>query len=78
MITRLHRVTSYSGYRGEESPRAFFINSDKIDVVEILEMWLEEDIDAKDRKRFFRVRGDDNKIYKIFCSDAASGWFCEC
>ena len=31
------RVVCYNGYRGEESPRCFFLNQRQVDVVEILE-----------------------------------------
>jgi hypothetical protein len=38
------KVIAYSGYRGDESPRAFFINDEKITVVEIVDMWIEESL----------------------------------
>jgi hypothetical protein len=34
------RVECYDGYRGEESPRRFFLNQRQIDVVDILDRWL--------------------------------------
>jgi hypothetical protein len=53
------RVDCYDGYRGEESPRRFFLKSRAIGVVEILDRWLAPD------HRYFKVRGDDGALYII-------------
>jgi hypothetical protein len=36
------RVIAYSGYRGEETPKTFFLHGKQIEVVEILSRWIEE------------------------------------
>jgi hypothetical protein len=36
------KVTAYSGYRDNESPRTFVINDEALTVVEILDKWIEE------------------------------------
>ena len=49
-------VMTYSGYRGEETPRSILIHNEKIEVVAILNMWIEEGIEDRVRKRFFKVK----------------------
>jgi hypothetical protein len=51
------RVECYAGYRGEETPRRFFLGSREIGVVEIIDRWLAPD------HRYFKVRGDDRGLY---------------
>jgi len=51
------RVVAHFGYRENETPRVLFINEEKITVVEILDMWIEECLPDKTRKRFFTVKG---------------------
>ncbi len=68
-------VSSYSGYRGDESPRAFSIRGERIEVIEIMKMWLEEDRETKKRKRFFTVKGSDGFIHKIFYDEETAEWF---
>ena len=52
-------VIAYAGYKSEETPRAFFIQSKKINVVEIFDRWVEEGINDIERKRYFRVKEND-------------------
>jgi hypothetical protein len=68
-------VTAYSGYRGEETPRAFVMAGRRVEVVEITGTWVEEAIDTRARKRFFKLRGDDGKAYTIYYDDKSRGWF---
>jgi hypothetical protein len=69
------RVIAHSGYRGDETPRAFFINDEKIPVVEILDMWIEEGLSDKTRKRFFIVKGNDKQKYEIYNDEKTLEWF---
>jgi hypothetical protein len=68
-------VIAYSGYRGEECPRSFIIRGEKIEVSEILSMWIEENVINKKRKRFFRVRGSNRFKYKIYYDEETMQWF---
>ena len=68
-------VVTYSGYRGEETPRSILINHEKIGVVAILNRWIEEGIEDRVRKRFFRVKGSDGKTHKIYCQEKETEWF---
>ena len=71
------KVIAYSGYRGAESPRAFFINDEKITVVEIVDKWIEESLSNRMRKRFFIVKTNDDQHYKIYIDEKTLEWFCE-
>lgn len=71
------KVTAYSGYRDNESPRTFLMNDETMTVVEILDMWIEEGFSDRMRKRFFIVKTDNNQNYKIYLDEKTSQWFCE-
>ena len=43
------RVTCYSGYRGEETPRRFYLGERLIEVAELVDSWLAPD------HRYFKV-----------------------
>ncbi len=44
------RVACYCGYRGEETPRRFYINERPIEIAEVLDRWLAPE------HRYFKVR----------------------
>jgi len=60
------RVECYAGYRGEETPLSFYLETRPIGVMEVLDRWLAPD------HRYFKVRGDDGARY-ILRHDVASG-----
>lgn len=68
-------VIAYSGYRGEEIPRAMIFRDKKIEVKDILKRWVKEGIGDRERKRFFRVKGKDGFEYKIYFSEGSMAWF---
>ena len=51
------RVECYSGYRGEETPRRFFIGEKCIEVAEVLDRWLAPD------HRYFKLRSPPGDRY---------------
>jgi hypothetical protein len=53
------RVDCHAGYRGEETPRRFFIGEREIEVIEIVDRWLAPD------HRYFKVKGDDGDFYVL-------------
>jgi hypothetical protein len=77
MSQQLNRidVITYSGYRGEETPRSILIHDERIEVVAILNMWIEEGIEDRARKRFFKVKGTDGKTHKIYYDEKEMEWF---
>jgi hypothetical protein len=68
-------VIAYSGYRGEETPKEFFLHGKQIEVVEILGRWIEEGSVNRATKRFFRVKGSKGPIYKIYYDNERLEWF---
>lgn len=50
-------VECYAGYRGEETPLRFYLGERRIEVLEVLDRWLDP------AYRYFKLRGDDNGIY---------------
>jgi hypothetical protein len=51
------RVDCYCGYRGEETPRRFWLGKRCIEVRQVLDRWLSP------KHRYFKVMGDDNDHY---------------
>lgn len=70
-------VTAYSGHRVNERPASFVLNDEAVTVVEILDRWIEENFSDRERKRFFIVRADNDRRYKIYVDERTSEWFCE-
>lgn len=75
MTVKKIEVIAYSGHKEEESPRAFFIDGEKIEVIEVLKMWIEEGLEDKGRKRFFKVKASDGYFYTLFYDEKLSEWF---
>lgn len=67
-------VDAYAGYRGEESPRSFLLDRERIEVREILSQWIEED-EKGSRKRFFRVKGSNKNTYLLFYDENEMIWY---
>ncbi len=68
-------VSSYAGYQGEESPRVFFVHGEKITVVKILEMWIEEEGPERKQKRYFLLKGSDGFIHKLYYDLTDVAWY---
>jgi hypothetical protein len=75
MVDEILEVITYSGYRGEEVPRGFSLHEKRVEVVEILDTWIEEDFANKVRKRFFKVKGKDRDTHQIYYDEKALAWF---
>ena len=68
-------VVAYSGYRGEECPRSFILHNEKIEVIQILRMWIEERLRDGARNRYFEVKRSDGHKYKIYYDEKGKEWF---
>ena len=53
------QVECYAGYRGEETPRGFWLGAKRIEVRDIQDRWIAPD------HRYFRLVGDDGSLYII-------------
>ena len=62
------RVESYSGYRGEETPRNILMATYKVEVKDIIDRWLGPD------HRYFKFLGDDDATYIIRHDPATWMW----
>lgn len=62
------QVQCYAGYRGEETPRTFWIGTRPVAVVEVLDRWLAPD------HRYFKVAGDDGGVYILRHDPALDRW----
>ncbi|MEW6585117.1 MAG: hypothetical protein AB1442_05835 [Nitrospirota bacterium] len=71
---RIH-VRVYSGYKAGERPTDFELNGEEVVVIEILDMWLEENFADRQRKRFFVVKGNDGNTHKIYLDEKTGEWF---
>ena len=61
-------VECHAGYRGEETPRAFALGSRRIEVLEVLDRWLEPE------QRYFKLLGDDGDLYILRHDAETDGW----
>ncbi len=68
-------IGSYSGNKGEETPRVFFVHGEKITVMSILRMWIEEGEQDRKRKRFYMLEGSDGFKHTLYYDIEGNGWF---
>jgi hypothetical protein len=71
------KVTAYSGYRGEETPREFILHGRNVEGIEVLSRWIEEGTGDQAVKRYFKVKGMDGSIHKIHYDEDKKEWFRE-
>jgi hypothetical protein len=62
------RVECYAGYRGEETPRRFWLGDNEVKVKEVLDRWMAPD------HRYFKVLGDDQAVYILRHDEALWKW----
>lgn len=68
-------VVSYAGRKGDELPRILILRGLRIDVLEIVEHWIEESFKDRTRKRFFRIMGSDGNIHRIYYREDRLEWY---
>jgi hypothetical protein len=68
-------VISYAGGKGDERPETFILRGLRIDVIEIIDRWIEEGFMDRVRKRYFRVKGSDGGIHRIYYNEDKEEWF---
>ncbi len=62
------RVECHAGYRGEETPRRFFIGGRRVEVADVIDRWLTPD------HRYFKVGGDDGAVYILRHDTGTACW----
>lgn len=68
-------VISYSGRKGYERPTTFILHGLRIDVLEILDYWLEEGFKDRMLKRFFKIRGSDGNTHRLYHDEHTLEWY---
>ncbi len=51
------RVECYSGYRGEETPRRFWLDGKPVEIQDVLDRWIDP------AHRYFKVVDGDRAVY---------------
>lgn len=62
------RVVCYAGYRGEETPRYFYLGDRRIEVAEVVDRWLAPD------HRYFKIRCPANELYILRHDSLSDIW----
>ena len=61
-------VQCYAGYRGEETPRCLLLGKRRIDVIGVVDRWLEPDY------RYFKIEGSDGATYVLRQERRSERW----
>ena len=77
MKRRKVEVTTYDGYRSGERPCSFVLEGEKIAIAEIVSRWVEESVEDRQQRRFFRVKGDDGFTYLLSHVELTGKWYLE-
>ena len=64
----LIRVECHAGYRGEETPRRFFLGERPVEVADVVDRWTGED------HRYFKLRGADGTVYILRHDECSGDW----
>ena len=64
-------VMAYSGYKANERPLSFVLDSRKLEVIHIMDRWYGEEHD------YFKVLADDGKVYLLRWHRTLDSWFLE-
>lgn len=70
-------VVAYSGHRGEEAPRSFMLEGNKIIVLEVQSQWIEEDAVGSRRRRCFKTTGSDRQVHLLSYEGKTGEWYLE-
>lgn len=75
-MARNVEVRCHSGYKGEEYPESFVYEGREYEVAEILEQFLEEDLETRERRRVFFVKTDNGSKFRLIHSEDSEAWYC--
>ena len=62
------RVDCYAGYKGEETPRRFYLGERVVEILEVSDRWLAP------ASAYFKVRDDDGDTYILRHDVGSGGW----
>jgi len=74
---QLHKITvnTYSGYKKNERPHSFTFNEKEIQVIELIDAWIEERYSDRMRRRFFVIKGNDGYEYRLLQDMRSGTWY---
>ena len=62
------QVIAYSGYQGEQEPRALVVEGNRLAVVGIVDRWYDP------AGKYFKVRAEDGVLYLVRCDSKTLEW----
>jgi len=62
------RVICYQGYRGEETPRRFYLGERQVEVAEIVDRWISPE------HRYFKLLSPENDLYILRHESIEGHW----
>ncbi len=62
------RVECYAGYRGEETPRRFYLDKHLIEVAAVIDRWLAPD------HRYFKLQDEEGALYILRHDTQSQRW----
>jgi len=68
------RVSAYSGGKVDERPLTVFIDGRAIGV-EVVEKWVSEDFNTRERRRYFRLLDAEGFEYRVYQDEETAEWF---
>ncbi len=68
-------VISYSGRKSDERPVTIILRGLRIDVVKIVDHWIEEEFKERTRRRYYRIKGSDGGMHRIFYDESVLEWY---
>lgn len=75
MNTERIDVIAYFGRKGNERPAAFILHGLRIDVLEIMDHWIEEQFKDRRLKRYFKIRGSDGNTHRLYYDEELQKWY---
>lgn len=75
MFEKKVEIIDYSGYRGEQTPRALIQDGERIEITEILSQWVEESFKERTRVRVFLCKDKNGNKYHIFYDEMRKEWY---
>jgi hypothetical protein len=68
-------VECYAGYKGEETPRAFFYQGRRMEILEILDRWYEGGVDpAGITHDYFKVKTAEGAVFLLRHTPRFRAW----
>lgn len=72
------KVSSYSGYKGNQRPMAFIYEGTTRHVVDIVSQWVEQEPQPGEVSTwYYRVTADDSQYYLLHYDGRSQEWFLE-